>query len=125
MLAKHKIKNGEKPKPILHVASAVVSHEIDTQSKVVWAKGDSAASKNYWRPQDKVVLKDIEEYLGPSVLLPNNTTTASTEKGQLPLSKMLSKEANIAQILPQLVSSSLISLGQLCDDNCVILLNKK
>ena len=28
-------------------------------------------------------------------------------------------------ILPKLLSSSLISLGQLCDDDCDILLNKK
>ena len=59
------------------------------------------------------------------MLLPNNTSIASTEKGQLPLSNMLTKEAKTAQILPQLASSSLISLGQLCDDDCVILLNKK
>ena len=63
--------------------------------------------------------------MGPSVLLPNNATIASTERGQIPLSSLLSKEAQTAQILPQLASSSLISLGQSCDDDCVILLYKK
>ena len=109
----------------MNLTSAVVSHKSDLSSPVVLAKGDSAASKNYWRQQDKEVLNKIEKYQGPSVLLPNNATIASTERGQLPLSSLLSKEAKTAQILPQLASSSLISLGQLCDDNCVILLHKK
>ena len=89
------------------------------------AKGDSAASSHYWRPQDKIVLDKIENCLGPSVLLPNNDMISSTEKGQIPLSNVLSKSAKTAMILPQLASSSLISLGQLCDDNCKILLDKQ
>ena len=38
---------------------------------------------------------------------------------------MLSTESKTAQILPQLASASLISLGQLCDDDCLIVLHKK
>ena len=45
--------------------------------------------------------------------------------GQLMLSSKLSKEAQTATALPALKISSLISLGQLCDENCVILLNKE
>ena len=58
-------------------------------------------------------------------MLPNNESIASTKKGQLPLSPNLTKAAKTAQILPQLASSSLISLGQLCDDDCIVLLHKK
>ena len=54
------------------------------------AKGDNAASSHYWRPEDKIVLDNIENCLGPSVLLPNNEKIALTEKGQLPLSDILS-----------------------------------
>ena len=46
-------------------------------------------------------------------------------KRNLPLYSKLSKKARIAKILPELRSSSLLSLGQLCDDDCDILLNKK
>ena len=46
-------------------------------------------------------------------------------QGQLPLSKHLSTTACNAIVLPNLQSSSLISLGQLCDDNCVVTLDKK
>ena len=34
-------------------------------------------------------------------------------------------KAKKATVLPDLKSSSLISLGQLCDDNCKVLLDKK
>ena len=45
-------------------------------------------------------------------------------KGQLQLSDELSATAQTAMILPHLKSASLISIGQLCDDNCDVLLNK-
>ena len=41
-----------------------------------------------------------------------------------PLQKSLSKNATTANVLPNLQSASLISLGQLCDDNCDVTLNK-
>ena len=119
------MKNGEKPDNILDVANAVVSQKNEYASPIVWAKGDSAASSNYWRPQDKIVLNNLEKCQGPSVQLPNNTMISSNERGQIPLSNMLSKQAKTAQILPKLASASLISLGQLCDDDCIIMLHKK
>ena len=71
------------------------------------------------------MLDNIEECRGPSVQLPNNERISSNEKGQLPLSDILSTAAKTAHILPKLASSSLISLGQLCDDDCIIMLHKK
>ena len=91
----------------------------------VMAKGDSAASHHYWREEDKKVLDNIESYSGPSVLLPNNSTIAVTSKGQLALSSNLSARAKNAMILPGLKSASLISIGQLCDDGCNVLLNDR
>ena len=64
---------------ILNVANTVVSHK-PLESRIVWAKGDSAASSNYWRPQDKHVLDDIEQCKGPFVQLPNNEMIASEVK---------------------------------------------
>ena len=48
----------------------------------------------------------------------------TTHVGLLPYKKSLSKNAMTANVLPKLQSASLISLGQLCDDNCDINLNK-
>ena len=92
---------------------------------VTIAKGDSGASKHYWRPQDKNCLTNVQPYTAVAVTLPNSSSITSETKGQLPLSTKLSSKAKEAIVLPQLQSSSLISLGQLCDDNCNIQLNKK
>ena len=59
-----------------------------------------------------------------NVQLPNGKYITSSKQGELPLSKELSTTAKIATILPHLKSSSLISLGKLCDDGCNILLNR-
>ena len=89
------------------------------------AKGDSAASQNYWREEDEHCLQNIRPYSGPSVVLPDADTIAPTKKGSIPLSTKLSPSAQTTTILPQLKSSSLISLGQICDDDCTVILDKK
>ena len=97
---------------------------IPTDNMII-AKGDSGATSHYWREQDKRCLQQIEHAPGPTVTLPNNTTITSTARGRLPLHNSLSTKATTTSILPNLQSSSLISLGQLCDDDCQVLLNKK
>ena len=62
----------------------------------------------------------METFKGLCVLLPNAETIAVDEKGSLPLSDKLSKKKKTA-----LQSSSLISIGQLCGDNCNVLLIKQ
>jgi hypothetical protein len=59
------------------------------------------------------------------VLLPDNTSIKATESGHLPLSNLLTQNAKKAHVLRDLHSASLISLGQLCDDNCNIILTKE
>jgi len=87
------------------------------------AKADSGASSHYWLIRDKKVLLSLMKQMGPTVYLPNNTTITATEKGSLPI-KHLSPKAAETHVLPGLKNSSLISLGQLCDDGCVIHLTK-
>ena len=89
------------------------------------AKGDSAASSHYWRKEDEKCLHDVKKFAGPSVMLPNKTTITANQRGQLSLSDELSSQAQTAMILPQLKSASLISIGQLCDDECDVILNKR
>ena len=95
-----------------------------TSSTTIIAKGDSAASNHYLKPKDAHILLDKHKATGPPVSLPNSDLISSNEAGWLPIPK-LSKEATHASVLPQLKTSSLISLGQLCDDDCTVLLHKK
>ena len=95
----------------------------DSTSNIVVAKGDSAASNNYWRTEDKDILFNRIKIDRPSVTLPDNSCIQSNEEGTIPLSLLLSSQAKKASIMPKLKKLSLISLGQLDNNNCTILLD--
>jgi len=90
----------------------------------ITVKADSGASKHYFRKSDIACLTKITPIPGPSVYLPDMTAIKITHKGTLPINN-LSQHAKTVNILPELKSSSLLSLGQLCDDNCQVLLQKQ
>ena len=106
--------------------NSIVSPRIkNNDDGIVQAKGDSAASHHYWREKDARCLSNIQRCHGTSVRLPNNEFIPSTQQGLLPLSTKLSTRARTVKILPQLNSASLISMGQLCDDDCRVVLTKE
>ena len=61
---------------------------------------------------------------GPTVQLPNNETTRAAIAAKHTLENSLSAHAKNAQIFDGLHSASLISLGQLCDNDCIYILDK-
>ena len=92
-------------------------------SSFIVAKADRGATKHYFCLQDTPCLKNIHPIDGPSVFLPNMESIKTTHQGSLPFEE-LSSTALAANILPNLHSASLTSLGQLCDDDCDVWLNK-
>jgi hypothetical protein len=58
-------------------------------------------------------------------LLPNNDTIQASQTGKLPLHPSLSDKVTTAHVLDGITNSSLISLGQLCDDNCIAIFTKQ
>ena len=101
-----------------------ISKVPSTQNISITIKADSGTTKYYFRKEDIDCLSDIHPTNGPAVYLPNMNTIPVTHKGTLPI-KHLFQEATKVSILPQLKSTSLLSLGQLCDDDCDIILQKK
>ena len=95
-----------------------------SRKNIVIAKGDSGASSHYLRNEDKTILSHVIKETGPPVTFPNNVLSTANQSGQFPFSDKLSASAKKAMILPELQSSSLVSLGQLCDDNCTVVLDK-
>ena len=89
------------------------------------AKGDSEASNHYFALRDSDILEDVSND-GPhtSVLLPDSSSLTSISTGQLPLSNAFSPGSKKTTIFPDL-QSSIVSLGQSCDDDCTVLLTKK
>ena len=86
------------------------------------AKGDSAATGHFFTLNDAHVLKEIKQDKEITVTLPDNDVIGSTHSAQLPTPKSLPKTATKASILPNLTSSSLVSLPQFCDHGCEVLL---
>ena len=101
------------------------THDTTSNSTIIVAKADSGATNHYWRDIDKKVLNNIKPFDGPNVTLPNNSSLKSNEEGEIPLSPLLSSKAQKTSIIPGLKSSSLISLGQIADDGCTIVLNNR
>ena len=101
-----------------------ISKVPPTQNNSITIKADSGAAKHYFREEDIDCLSDIQPTNGPVVYLPNMNTIPVTHKGTW-LVKNLSQEVTRVSILPQLKSASLLSLEQLCDDDCDVILQKK
>ena len=88
-------------------------------------KADSGATQHYLKQEDSVILENYTKINnGPTVSLPNNTTIQATHRGTLPLPSAISTAAMTAHTFPHLKNTSLLSIGQLCDDDCVAVLDK-
>ena len=112
------------PTPTKTSRSAICRPGVTFASVV--AKADSGASHHYFCPQDETVLKNLHSVNNSaSVHLPDSTTIQSTHCGLLPITKNLSSRAKTVHLLPHLKSASLVSpLGQVCEDDCKIILDK-
>ena len=58
------------------------------------------------------------------VLLPNNEAIITSHQGTLQFNGCLTGTAKIAYVLPGMTNKSIISIGQLCDDNCIAIFSK-
>ena len=71
-------------------------------------------------------LKQIQNVrINTPVTLPNGESIKITQKGLIPMDKELSTTATTAYILPNLHNTSLLSIAQLCDDDCLAIFDKK
>ena len=85
---------------------------------------DSGATGTFVTSSDaQLLLAKTPVSSGTSVLSANGTAMPITVQGQLPLSKKLSSAAQAAFVLDDLKISTLISLAQLCDDDCIAIFN--
>ena len=71
------------------------------------------------------VIKNVKNTRdGPTVQFPNNEAVSATITGNVPLASSLRDNAKKAHIFDGLHSALLISLGQLCYDDCFAILDK-
>ena len=100
---------------------------IDTpQHATMIYKSDSGASNHLWRMENMLVLTNIKDIRnGPTLKFPNNKNTNAKNMGILPLSRIVSTHEKQTHIFDVLYSDLLISLGQLCDNECISNLNNE
>ena len=104
------------------------THSLDThhlRQNFIIAKGDSGATDHYIREEDKSILHNIHQSYSTAIVQPDGAILNADKRGFLNLPPELSEEALQATIVPSLKSTSLISLGKLCDDGCEVKLNSK
>ena len=88
-------------------------------------KPDTGASSHYFKATDSEVLSDVKPTLqGPVVTLPNLATIQAKAEGQLNIHPSLTKQATTAHVFDNLTNTSLLSVGQLCDDDCTVIFDK-
>ena len=106
----------------IHNPKSTCSPSIYT---TIIAEGDSGASHHYFRTEDAHILQNVQDTIGPTIQQPDNSILWSQGSGQVPLTNKLSNAAQHALILPNLNSASLLSLGQIWNDGCTVVLAKK
>ena len=95
-------------------------------SSSICLKADTGASKTYVRPTDKKILQQRRSIAnGPQVQIPNGANMRTIESGLLPLHTILSDKARTGNVIDGLNNASLLSIGQLCDDNCIAVFDKR
>ena len=86
-------------------------------------KADYGATLTYLKESHVNYFQNIQKLLNePRAILPNNDTIATSEQDDLSLHPLLNPKT---LVYPQLQCESLLSIGQLCDDDCIVVFDKK
>ena len=85
---------------------------------------DTAATRHYITEDILPLCNNIKDTIGPYVKVADGRIMTPTKQASLPLSNAFSRNAKIAYSFSNLQSGSLISIGQLCDDDCVAIFSR-
>ena len=111
--------------PTQTFVASIISNTSNPSNTHSFLKADSGASKHFIRQEDESECTNIETIVnGPAAKLPNNQYIFPSNSTQLPFSELLSEHAKSALIYPALKNASLLSIGQLCDDDCLAIFHK-
>ena len=78
-----------------------------------------AATKHYIIPQYLNIYDTVEDTLGPKVSVADGRIISPTTKAIVPLLNKLTGKARVTFIFYNLKSGSLISIGQLCNEDFI------
>jgi hypothetical protein len=107
-------------KPVVHPINEHVcnyARHLQNPSSQSIAIADTGTTGHYFQPHS-ACLNITPTHKPVTVNMPQGTSIQSTHTGELPLPQ-LPASARVAHIFPDLANHSLISIGVLCDHNCV------
>ena len=108
-----------------NLLTSTVRPLISTNTIANGAIADSGASQHYLMKTDEKYCTNVKRTTnGPRVQMPNNEHIRGTHSMNLQLHPSLSRTAQKAHSFDHLKSGSLLSIGQLCDDDCVAIFTK-
>ena len=88
-------------------------------------KADTGATSTYIRENDTSCAHSFKTLKdGPTIMQPDTSTLTVNKQCTLPLHNNISNFAKSAYVVPRLKNSSLLSIGKLCDDNCIAMFTK-
>ena len=87
-------------------------------------KADTGASRHYIKSIEKHLLSKHKTCKQAFVTLPNKIVMKAEAQVTLPLPNLPPSATTQALILPQLTNIFPLSIGQLCDKNCIAVFNK-
>ena len=114
-------------KQITPVASNVelVINNSTIKHNYILAKLDSNVTKYFFKKEHIHFLKDIKILQnGPIAHLPNGTSIKTTYEGTIDFGPNISTGSSKVLVFPSLTNESLVSIGQLCDDRCIVFFTK-
>ena len=86
---------------------------------------DTAATSHYMHPDALPLCSHITRTTsGPTVLLANGNIINPDLQATFKISDKISSKAQSAHVFNYITTGPLISMGKLCDDNCIAIFNK-
>ena len=96
------------------------------QNTQILCKEYSGATKTYLESTDLNISRNtVKLENGPTVGIPNGKTMRSIEAGTTALHNLLSLKSKQAKILEGMNNALLLLIRQLCDNDCVVVFNKR
>ena len=89
------------------------------QKQQLYGIPDTGATNHYINNDTLHICSDIQPAHSPKVAVANGTAIAPNAKAILPLHHQLTPKAKTTFAFDDLKSGALISIGQLCDDDCI------
>ena len=96
------------------------------QNTTYKAKLDSGATKHFFKKEHLQFLHNIKSLTdGPVAHLPNGITVKTTHEGTVNFASPMLQKSSKVLVFPNLINKSLVSIGQLFDDGCIMFFTKQ